>query len=76
MGDPYISDSGLEIYDIDFIDAMVESNLGLSATPDFFTIMYVVDERMYFGAITTENDAGSVEKRPTEINFNAYFEKK
>lgn len=72
----HISSSGLKVYDIDVFERTRESNLGVSTQLDFFNIVFIESDRMYFGKFSKVFDASSEDKRPSEINFESFFVKK
>jgi len=72
---PHLSSSGLIVYKIDLFAGSISSNQGVTPMIDYFDIIYIDNDRLFFGKNTKEKDGRIEKNRPIEIDFEYFYTK-
>ncbi len=75
LENPHLIGSGLKVYDYTLVNATRWDNLSntIRPQPNFYSILYLDDKKLYFGKLTIELDGVSEERRPDEIEFSIFL---
>ena len=75
LENPRIAGSGLMVYDYTLVNVTRWDNLSNTTTPqpNFYSILYLDGNKLYFGKLTIALDGTSDAKRPDEIDFSIFL---
>ena len=75
LENPRIAGSGLTVYNYTLVNVTRWDNLSNTTTPrpNFYSILYLNGNKLYFGKLTIALDGTSEAKRPDEIDFSIFL---
>ncbi len=77
LENPHLTGSGLMVYDYTLLNVTDWAHFTDTTTPqsNFYSILYLDGDKLYFGKLTLELDGTSEEKRPDQIEFSVFLTK-
>lgn len=75
LDNPHYTESGLYVYDLTLTNITRENPVSSISIPNWYSISYKDNNKLFSGRTTRINDGSSREKRNIEINLETYLTK-